>query len=130
MSLIECLTLIGSSAASEFSKENNQMNKFIPNQPSSTGMYNYAMFRLWQWSISSIIASNFGSYVSSLPPAVRPLLEKQLDWDNNVDADLKEIAQDMEDWDLKLATHLKLSERDASDINRKYYADPTVQRWE
>ena len=59
---------------------------------------------------------DFARYVSSLPPAVRPHLEYQLDWDNDVDRDLCEIAHEMLDWDSKLATHLKLTRVDISDI--------------
>ena len=65
-------------------------------------------------------------YVLSLPPAVRPYLEYQLDWDNDVDADLIEIAHHMLDWEVKLPTHLKLTDVDISDI--KYLKGPELQR--
>ena len=57
-------------------------------------------------------------------------VEKQLDWDNDAEADLKEMAYYMEDWDLKLATCLKLTEADTDHINRKYSEDPVLQRCE
>ena len=55
-------------------------------------------------------------YISSLPPAVHPHLEDELDRDNDIDKDLREIADHMLDWDTKLATHLKLTKVDISDI--------------
>ena len=73
---------------------------------------------------------NFTSYVSSLPPAVRPHLEYQLDYDNKgVDKDLYEIAHLMLDWDLKLAAHLELTEIDINDIKKNYLLiEPELQR--
>lgn len=67
--------------------------------------------------------------MSSLPPAVHPHLEKQLDWDNEVDADLVELAHYMHDWDSTLAAHLKLTETDTNAINRTYSVDTLLQRY-
>ena len=69
----------------------------------------------------------FARYESSLSPAVRPCLEDQLDKGSDVDADLCEIAHHMLDWDSRLATPLKLTEADVSDIKQKY-SDPELQR--
>ena len=65
--------------------------------------------------------------MSSLSPSVHPYLEEQLDRDSDVDADLCEIAHHMLDWDSTLATHLKLTKEDVSDIKQKY-SDPELQR--
>ena len=75
-----------------------------------------------------IATQNFGDYVSSLPSDVYPQLEYQLDWDNEVDRDLREIAHHMLGWDLKLATYLKLTEVDISDIKGEHAAKPELQR--
>ena len=75
-----------------------------------------------------LTAHGIASHVSSLPPAVHPHLDYQLDWDNDVDRDLREIAHHMLDWDSALATHLKLTEVDISDIKHKYLLDPDLQR--
>ena len=66
---------------------------------------------------SHIVAIEYAHYVSSLPSGMHPHLDKQLDWDNDVDADLKEIAHYIEDWDSNLASHLKLTEADTNNIN-------------
>ena len=59
---------------------------------------------------------------------MRPHLKNQLDWDNDVDRDFREIARHMLDWDSTLATHLKLSHVDVDDIKRKFSMDPELQR--
>ena len=66
--------------------------------------------------------------MSSLPPASRPHLEYQLDWDNDVDRDLREIAHHMLGWDLELASHLKLTDVDISDIKSENMMQPKLQR--
>ena len=71
------------------------------------------------------IAGDISNYVASLPPSVRPYLENQLDWDNDVDTDLQDIAYHMDNWDSTLATHLKLTKRDVENIN---CVDPVLQR--
>ena len=74
-------------------------------------------------------AIDLDGYVSSLPPAVQPHLEHQLDWDNEgVDKDLSEIAHHMLDWEVKLSTHLKLTEIDISDVKEKHSKEPELQR--
>lgn len=75
------------------------------------------------------VASDFAGYVSSLPPAVRPLLENELDRDSGgVDKDLSEIAHHMLDWEVKLSTHLKLTEVDISDVKEEHAREPELQR--
>ena len=54
-------------------------------------------------------------------------LEYQLDGDNDVGRDLCEMAYHMLGWDLKLATHLKLTEVDIRDI-KQYFKEPELQR--
>ena len=59
---------------------------------------------------------------------MRPHLEYQLDRDNDVDTDLREIAHHMLDWELKLSSPLKLTEIDIRDI-KEYFKEPELQRW-
>ena len=77
------------------------------------------------------VASDFAGYMSSLPPAVHPHLEHQLDRDSGgVDRDLSEIAHHMLDWEVQLSTHLKLTEVDISDVKEKHSKEPELQRCE
>ena len=71
---------------------------------------------------------DFARYVSSLPPSMHPHLEDQLDSDNDVDRDLREIAYYMLNWDLKLSTHLELTAIDISDIKDEHIMKPELQR--
>ena len=74
-------------------------------------------------------APNFASYVSSLPPGIRPFLEKQLDWDSKgVGKDLNMIAHHMLDWEVKLSSHLNLTDIDISDIKEEFMQKPELQR--
>ena len=58
-------------------------------------------------------------YVWTLPASARPHLELQLDWGHGgVETDLCEIAHVMLDWEVKLSTHLGLTEVDVYDITR------------
>ena len=75
-----------------------------------------------------MLTTGFKGYVSSLPPAVRPHLEYELDGDNEINRDLHEIAHHMLGWDSKLATHLKLTEVDISDIKEQFLMNPKLQR--
>lgn len=59
---------------------------------------------------------------------MHPHLENQLDWDNDVDRDLCEIAHYMLNWDTTLAPHLSLTEVNISDIKHKFVIDPELQR--
>ncbi len=62
---------------------------------------------------------------------MRPHLEYQLDRDSEgVDRDLSEIAHHMLDWEVKLSTHLKLTEVDIYDIKHKHPMEPELQRCE
>jgi ubiquitin C len=67
-------------------------------------------------------------FINDLPKEVLPYLEHQVDFDNKVEKDLKEIANEMLQWDKKNATHLGLSTRDIHDI-KAVYSDPVLQRW-
>ncbi len=58
---------------------------------------------------------------------MRPHLEYQLDRDNKMDRDLREIAHHMLDWDLKLSIGLRLTEVDIRDIKDEY-SKPQLQR--
>ena len=64
--------------------------------------------------INSYVGEDF---VDSLPPAARPHLELQLDWNyGGVETDLYEIADHMIKWEEKLAAFLGLTEVDIYDI--------------
>ena len=57
--------------------------------------------------------------MATLPASARPHLERQLDWGHGgVETDLCEIAHVMLDWEVKLSTHLGLTEVDVHDITR------------
>ena len=57
--------------------------------------------------------------METLPASARPHLELQLDWGHGgVEIDLCEIAHVMLDWEVKLSTHLGLTEVDVHDITR------------
>ena len=65
----------------------------------------------------------------SLPASARPLLEQQLDCDNEgVDKDLIEIAHHMLDWEEKLCSHLGLTLVDVHDIREIHPRNPELQR--
>ena len=64
----------------------------------------------------------------SLPASARPLLDKQLDWDNETERDLIEIAHHMLDWEEKLCPHLGLTVVDVHDIKEMYSGKPKLQR--
>lgn len=63
----------------------------------------------------------------SLPAAMRPYLKGQLDWDNNEDRDLCEIAYHMLDWELWVPIHMNLTEVDIRDI-KETNKEPELQR--
>lgn len=67
--------------------------------------------------------------MSFLPPAVHPLLEKQIDWDNDADRDLCEIADHVHNWDSNMASCLSLTKVDISDIKQKFMLKPELQRY-
>jgi hypothetical protein len=66
--------------------------------------------------------------VSSLPDSAHRHLDQLLDWDNQIDKDLTEIAHHMLEWEEKLCTHLGLTAVDAHDIKAKYSSNPELQR--
>ena len=59
---------------------------------------------------------------------MRPHLEYQLDSDNDVDRDLREIAHHMLGWDSNLATPLQLTQVDISDIKESFLERPELRR--
>ena len=60
--------------------------------------------------------------MSSLPASVRPLLDQQLDWDNQMDRDLHFIADDhMLDWEKKL------SEMSPGNIKEEYIEPASIR---
>ena len=74
--------------------------------------------------------SNEEDYLRYLPPAARPYLDKELDWDNDgVERDLCEIADQMSDWETKLAVPLGLTLTDIHDIKSKHPNQPVLQRY-
>ena len=64
----------------------------------------------------------------SLPASARPLLEQLLDWDNETERDLIDIAHHMLDWEEKLCPHLGLTVVDVHDIKEMYSGKPKLQR--
>ena len=57
--------------------------------------------------------------MSTLPASAHPHLALQLDWGYvGVEKDLCHIAHHMLDWEVKLSTHLELTEVDVHDITR------------
>ena len=59
------------------------------------------------------------------------LLDSALDYDNDVEADLCEIANHMLGWDSELSTHLKLTDVDINDIKCDVrLRDPKLQRYD
>ena len=74
------------------------------------------------------VSTGLPHYVSTLPAGACPHLDLQLDWDNGgVEIDLSQIAHHMLDWELKLSTHLGLTEVDVHDITRSI-SDLELQR--
>ena len=66
--------------------------------------------------------------MATLPANARPHLELQLDWGHGgADIDLCEIAYYMLNWEVKLSTHLGLTEVGVNDII-KCFSDPELQR--
>ena len=68
-------------------------------------------------------------YVWTIPPSIRPHLERHLDWGHGgVETDLCEIAHHMLDWEERLCTHLGLTEVDVHDIKAVHFGNPPLQR--
>ena len=66
---------------------------------------------------------DISSFESSLSCSARYHLDKQLDWDNEgVDKDLYKIAENMSNWEERLACHLGLSRIDICDITEEYHS--------
>ena len=79
---------------------------------------------------SVVSAIDIEPIISSLPDNAKCHLDKHLDHDNEgVDRDLNAIADKMEDWKVKIATHLRLTPIDMSDIELKYPQQPVLQRY-
>ena len=74
---------------------------------------------------------DYQDYLSILPVAAHPSLEKVLDWDHEgVDKDLSRIADSTgTDWEVTLAVPLELSWLDIEDVKRKYHQDPKLLRY-
>ena len=71
---------------------------------------------------------SYEAYVSFIPPAKRPELEKKLDYQfNGVDKHLHIIAAALLDWE-DLIPHLDLTQIDKSDI--LYERTPSQQRYQ
>ena len=96
--------------------------------PSQYSHSKYNFVTEWFLVLYGFLAPEWVNLVSSLPLAVRFYLTCQLDRDNHANVDLKEIANHMEKWDSNLASHLKLTEADTNEINRKFNVDPALQR--
>ena len=57
--------------------------------------------------------------MSSLSDAATSYLDKELDWDNNYNKDLIEIAEHMLEWETHLTSPFHLTETDIDDITRE-----------
>jgi hypothetical protein len=68
------------------------------------------------------------AYVSSLPASAHPHLDRQLDWDNQINKDLIEIALHMLHWEVRLRVHLGLTDKDVHDIKANHSNSPELQR--
>lgn len=69
-------------------------------------------------------------YLSTLPAHVHPLLDQELDYDNEgVERDLTEIAKAMSKWEEQLSTPLELTLVDIDDIKDIYHNNPELQRY-
>ena len=75
-----------------------------------------------------IIGSEFQRCLSLLPVAVFPYLDKELDWDNDYERDLIEIANHMLRWEEQLAAPFKLSPVDIHDIKSTPNQSPELLR--
>ena len=66
--------------------------------------------------------------VASYPISATSHLKLRLDWDNDIEKDLIEIAYHMVDWEEKLCPHLGLTHTEIHDIKAKYKDNPVLQR--
>ena len=73
------------------------------------------------------IAEGFDDFLSSLPDAASSYLDMELDWDNDYDRDLIEIAKHMVEWETHLKSPFHLTRTDISDI--KIEPRPELQRY-
>ena len=89
---------------------------------------NLLLLRADYATVVHVFIDDFSSYVWSLPGSARPLLEQLLDWNNDTERDLIEIAHHMLDWEEKLCPHLGLTVVDVHDIKHIYLTSPELQR--
>ena len=68
------------------------------------------------------------SYVSTLPSAALPFLDKVLDWDHDgVDRHLSKIAEYMIDWEAKLSFLLGMTDIEIHDL-KEIHSKPVLLR--
>ena len=65
---------------------------------------------------------------ASYPISATSHLALRLDWDNDIESDLIEIARHMVDWEEKLCPHLELTHTEIHDIKAKHKDNPVLQR--
>ena len=58
-------------------------------------------------------------YLEFIPPLARWKLDKELDYDNEFDRDLMEIAKHITSWEVRLRVQLRLTEPDVYEINEE-----------
>ena len=75
------------------------------------------------------IGSEFQRYLSQLPVSVFPYLNLPLDWDNEYDSDLIEIARHLLRWEELLVRPFKLSRADVHAIKTTNQDSAELQRY-
>ena len=74
---------------------------------------------------------DYQDYLSWLPKAAHPFLEKELDWDHDgIDKDLIIISESMGiDWEVTLAVPLEFTQPEIDDLKEQHkYQNPVLLR--
>ena len=74
------------------------------------------------------LGSEFQRYLSQLPQSAFSYLDRTLDWDNEYDCDLIEIARHLLRWEELLVSPFRLSSVDTHDISLIHRDRPELQR--
>ena len=82
---------------------------------------------MFSWCLLMLYAiGDIDPYLEQIPQQSRWKLDKELDWDNDFDRDLTEIAQCIVNWQGTLRVHLGLTETDVDRINQE--TTPTLRQ--
>ena len=98
-------------------------------EASSKCAYNADVSCLFNLMFSYDIGSEFQKLLSLLPLCVFPYLDQTLDWDNELDQDLIEIAKHLVRWEERLVSPFRLSPADIHDIKANNQQSPELQRY-